>query len=116
MDKSSKGLYTIIGEGSSFEGKVSVPHSIRIDGSFKGEIEVEDVLTIGSNAVVEANVTARSIVVGGTFVGNMIATERIEMNANSSVTGDLTTKDLIIDDGAYFEGRSLKSNKKQDII
>lgn len=116
MDKLNKGLYTIIGEGTSFEGTISVPHSIRIDGYFKGKIETTEVLTIGSSGIVEADIIARSAVIGGKVSGNMAVQERVELEANSSLIGDLSTRDLIISEGAIFHGNCTMDKVKENII
>jgi len=116
MDKSNKGLLTILGDGTSFEGSITVPHSIRIDGYFKGRIDTSEVLTIGSTGVVEADIIARSAVVGGKVVGNMTVHDRVELDANASLIGDLSTKDLIISEGAVFHGKCTMDTEKEDII
>ena len=104
MEKGNKGLYTIIGEGTVFEGTITVPHSVRIDGSFKGKIETAEILTVGNSGVVEADIIAKSAIVGGKIVGNLTVEDRVELEANSSLIGDIHTKDLIINEGAVFHG------------
>ena len=76
-----------------------------MDGEVRGAIELRDhLLTVGPNGRVEANVTAREIVVQGTLNGNLHATEKIEIRKTGSLLGDLTTARIIIEDGAYFKG------------
>ncbi|NLG17010.1 MAG: polymer-forming cytoskeletal protein [Fibrobacter sp.] len=104
MDKGNKGLYTIIGEGTVFEGTINVPHSLRIDGSFKGKIETTEVITIGNNGIVEADIIAKSAIIGGKVIGNLSVKDRVELEANSSLRGDLKTRDLVINEGAVFHG------------
>jgi cytoskeletal protein CcmA (bactofilin family) len=116
MDKSNKGLYTIIGEGTSFEGSISVPHSLRIDGSFKGKIDTTEVLTIGSAGLVEADIIAKSAIIGGKVIGNLTVHERVELETNSSLVGDLKTRDLIINEGAIFHGNCTMDTSKEDAI
>jgi cytoskeletal protein CcmA (bactofilin family) len=104
MEKGNKGLYTILGEGSRFNGTLSVPHSLRIDGELKGKIETTETLTIGSLGVIEADIKARRAIFGGKVVGNVIAEERVELESKSSLVGDLKTRNLIINEGALFHG------------
>ena len=104
MDKSQKGLYTIFGEGTVFEGSVTVPHSVRIDGNFKGKIETSEIITIGHSGVVEADIIAKSAIIGGKVIGNVTVDDRVELEVNSSLIGDLRTKDLVINEGAVFHG------------
>jgi len=101
---STKALFTIIGEGSRFDGVLSVPHSIRVDGALKGRLETAETLTIGASGVVEADVAAKNAIIGGKVVGNMDVADRVELEANSSLVGDLKTRELIINEGALFHG------------
>ena len=116
MEKGNKGLYTIDGEGTVFEGKITVPHSIRIDGSFKGNIETSEVLTVGNTGFVEADIIAKSAIIGGKVTGNLSVEDRVELEANSSLHGDLKTKDLIINEGAVFHGNCSMEKYKIDKI
>ncbi len=105
MDKgSSKGLYTMLGEATVFEGTIVVPHSLRIDGRVKGRIEAGEVLTVGPSGVIEAEIRAKSAIIGGKVTGNVMVEGRVELEANASVIGDIHTRDLVINEGAVFQG------------
>jgi cytoskeletal protein CcmA (bactofilin family) len=115
MDKKGeKGFYTMIGEGATVEGTIAIPHGIRIDGTFKGKIDASEILTIGNAGVVEADIKAKSIIIGGKVSGNIIASERVELESRASLIGDLQTRDLVINEGALFHGRcSMKEISNQ---
>jgi cytoskeletal protein CcmA (bactofilin family) len=105
MEKSgSKGLYTMLGEATLFEGSLIVPHSLRVDGRVKGRIETSEVLTVGRNGVVEADIKAKSAIIGGKVTGNIVVEDRVELEAEASLVGDIRTRDLIINEGAVFQG------------
>jgi cytoskeletal protein CcmA (bactofilin family) len=116
MEKGNKGLYTILGEGTTFEGSINVPHSVRIDGAFKGKIETSEIVTIGNNGVVEADIIAKSAIIGGKVIGNISVEDRIQLEENSSLIGDLKAKDLIIKEGAVFHGNCAMHNVNNDLI
>ena len=103
--KTNKGFFTMFGEGSIFEGTIVVPHSIRIDGTFKGKIETSEMLTIGNGGLVEADIRARSALIGGKVSGNIVVEERVELESQASLIGDLRARDLVINEGALFHGR-----------
>ncbi len=105
-----KGFITILGPGTKFEGMVSVPHNIRIEGTFKGKIETSEEISIGSTGVVNADIKAKSAVVGGQITGNLMVEDRIELEEKSSLIGDLRAKDLIINEGAVFHGNCSMTN------
>ena len=102
--ESPRGLYTMIGENTVVEGTIIVPHSIRIDGTLRGRLETTEMLTVGNGGVVEADVVARSAIIGGKVVGNLSIEDRVELESNSSLKGDLKTRDIIINEGAVFQG------------
>jgi cytoskeletal protein CcmA (bactofilin family) len=105
MEKAhSKGLYTMLGESTVFEGSIVVPHSIRIDGKVKGKIEAGEVITVGPSGVIEADIKAKSAIIGGKVIGNVIVDDRVELEANASLVGDIKTRDLVINEGATFQG------------
>ena len=99
-------INTLLGRGSSFEGKLTFEGTVRIDGRFKGEVFTDDVLVIGDGAYVEAEIDVGEIIIQGTVVGNIRAKRGIEILAPGRVKGDLYTPSLQIDKGVIFEGRS----------
>jgi len=105
-----KGSYTILGEGTMFEGSVIVPHNLRVEGSFKGRIETSEEIVIGGTGVVNADIKAKSAIVGGQIIGNLMVEDRVELEQNASLIGDLRAKDLIINEGAVFHGNCSMTN------
>jgi cytoskeletal protein CcmA (bactofilin family) len=94
-----------IGKSVIIKGEIASSEDLFVDGEVRGSIELRDHgLTVGPNGKVDANVTAREIVVHGTLNGNVHATEKIEIRKTGSLLGDLTTARIIIEDGAYFKG------------
>jgi cytoskeletal protein CcmA (bactofilin family) len=114
MEKSGgKGLLTMVGGGSVFEGTLTVPHDIRIEGTLKGRLETAETVTIGPTGVVEADIRARNAIIGGKVVGNLIVEERVELESKASLNGDLKTKSLIINEGATFQGKSVMGEEAE---
>ena len=94
-----------IGKSVVIKGEISSSEDLFVDGEIRGAIELRDhSLTVGPNGKVDANVTAREIVVQGTLNGNVHASDKIEIRKTGSLLGDLTTARIIIEDGAYFKG------------
>ena len=106
-----------IGKSVVVKGEISGSEDLYVDGEVRGSIELRDHgLTVGPNGKVDANVTAREIVVHGTLNGNVQAADKIEIRKTGSILGDLTTARIIIEDGAYFKGSIdiLKPGHKAD--
>ncbi len=101
-----KSLNTIIGRGTLVEGKVHVQNSLRVDGTVKGDIKVTETVTVGKTGVVEASIQAKNAILGGKVIGPVNIQERAELENGSSLTGDLVSRQLIISEGAFFQGKS----------
>ena len=100
-------LAALLGEGTSFEGKLLFEGRVRIEGSFRGEIESDDVLVLGELAEVEASIRVGTLIVlGGTLRGEVRATKAVELHAPAKVYGNIAAPQLLIDRGVLFEGRS----------
>ena len=101
----SNEISTILGRGSSFDGKLTFEGTVQIDGRFSGEIITEGVLILGETADVQADIRAATIVVRGAVRGELVATDSLEIQAPARVSGNLTTPSLTIQKGAVFQGQ-----------
>ncbi|HTJ41878.1 MAG TPA: polymer-forming cytoskeletal protein [Kofleriaceae bacterium] len=99
-------INTLLGKGTTFEGKLTFEGTVRIDGKLKGEVFSDDVLIIGEGAYVEAEIDIGEVIIQGTVVGNIRAKRAIEIHAPGKMKGDLHTPSLQVDKGVIFEGRS----------
>ena len=99
-------INTLLGKGTTFEGKLTFEGTVRIDGKLKGEVFSDDVLIIGDGAYVEAEIDIGEVIIQGTVVGNIRAKRSIEIHAPGKMKGDLHTPSLQVDKGVIFEGRS----------
>jgi len=104
-NKGEAGLNTIIGKGSVIEGTLEVEGEIRVDGTVKGKISSTETLTVGNGGVIEADLDTKVAVIGGNVTGNVVATEKIELQSKAVVEGEITTKNLIVEEGAIFQGK-----------
>ncbi len=99
-------LNALLGKGSEFDGKLAFEGTVRIDGTFTGEITTSDMLIVGESAKVNAEVSCGTIVVHGEVNGNIRASEAVELHKPARVHGDVSTPSLMIERGVVFEGRS----------
>lgn len=108
-------LESIIGAESSFQGTLRSKGSIRIDGKVEGGVSAEGVI-LGERGEVQGDISARTVVVGGKVTGNIHATESLELLTKSQVFGDLHAPQLLIAEGAIFEGSCLMASEKAKVI
>ncbi len=99
----SQALNTIIGRGTSFEGRVEVENSVRIDGVFKGELNCSGALTISQTGEVHAKIGGKEIYVNGVVHGTLRA-EKVHLDSQARFIGDIFSSSLSISEGAVFHG------------
>ena len=106
-------VHTILGPESSFEGKLVFEGTVRIDGTFKGEINTKDILVIGQGAKVNATIHVGQIVINGDVTGDVYAKQSVELNKPARLRGNIHTPQLMIEKGVIFEGNCKMENLDQ---
>jgi cytoskeletal protein CcmA (bactofilin family) len=99
---------SIIGEDLTITGNVASKGEIQVDGEIQGDIRCSSLL-LGDKAHVKGGVVAEDVVVRGHLMGTIRAV-RITLQAQSHVEGDIFHQSLAIEQGAYFEGKSRRSD------
>ena len=95
-----------IGKSVVIRGEVKGSEDLFVDGRIEGTISLsESRLTIGPNAVLAADLTAKDVLVLGQVQGNVIATGRVELRAGCQLIGDVRALRLAIEDNAVFRGK-----------
>jgi cytoskeletal protein CcmA (bactofilin family) len=95
-----------IGKSVQIRGEVKGSEDLLVDGVVEGTITLsESRLTIGPNAHVEANVSARDVVLLGTLNGDIQASGRVELRAGANLKGDIRAARLSIEENAVFSGK-----------
>jgi cytoskeletal protein CcmA (bactofilin family) len=97
-------ISAFVGKGVEFKGTISYSGTVKIDGYLDGEIDTDGVLLIGEEAVIQAKVTARTIVCKGKITGDIVAKARVELRAPAVINGSIQTPILFIEDGVLFNG------------
>ena len=94
-----------IGKSVVIKGELSGSEDLTIEGHCEGRIELRDnVLTIGPNGKIRAEVFAKSVIVLGEVTGNVTASEKVDIRDNGSVDGDIISPRVAIAEGAHFRG------------
>src|SRR4051794_31045244 len=94
-----------IGKSVVIKGELSGSEDLTIEGQVEGKIELrQNVLTIGANARIKAQVFAKAVVILGEVTGNVTASEKVDIRDNGSVDGDIISPRVAIAEGAHFRG------------
>ena len=95
-----------IGKSVIICGEVKGSEDLIVDGRVEGTVTLsESRLTIGPNANVQADLTARDVLILGQVQGNVVASGRVELRAGCSVQGDIRALRLAVEDNAVFRGK-----------
>jgi cytoskeletal protein CcmA (bactofilin family) len=102
---SAENAVAVIGKSVQIRGEVKGSEDLLVDGHVEGTITlVESKLTIGPNAHVAANVSARDVILLGQLSGNVSATGRVELRDGCDLVGDISAGRLSIEESAHFRG------------
>jgi cytoskeletal protein CcmA (bactofilin family) len=94
-----------IGKSVVIKGELNGSEDLTIEGLVEGKIELrQNVLTIGPNGKIKAQIFAKSVIILGEVTGNVTATEKVDIRDNGSVDGDIAAPRVAIAEGAHFRG------------
>lgn len=99
---------SIIGTDLEITGNVISKGEIQIEGEIQGDIHCAS-LVVGEKAAVYGAVVAQEIIVHGRVTG-AVRGMKVTLEASSCVEGDIYHKSLAIQQGAFFEGKSRRSD------
>ena len=97
-------INAFVGKGVEFKGTISYSGTIKIDGYLDGEIHTDGVLLIGEEAVIQAKITAGTIVSKGKITGDVVAKECIKLRAPAVMNGSVKAPVVSMEDGVLFNG------------
>ena len=97
-------ISAFVGKGVEFKGTITYSGTIRIDGYLDGEIHTDGVVLIGEEAVIQAKITAGTIVCKGKITGDVVAKECVKLRAPAVMNGSVKAPVLSMEDGVLFNG------------
>jgi cytoskeletal protein CcmA (bactofilin family) len=94
------------GRSICVKGEITGSEDLTVDGQVDGRIDLPNhVLTVGPNATICADITAKSVLIFGTVLGSVTAKEKIEIRRSGSVEGNVACARLVVQDGAILGGK-----------
>ncbi|NLO98480.1 MAG: polymer-forming cytoskeletal protein [Peptococcaceae bacterium] len=103
-----------VAESCEIKGAFKALGNARIDGKLEGSIQVAGTLIVGPTAVLKADIEAQNVSIAGEVRGNVKVEEFLELSSSARLYGDICTKELKIDQGARFIGKSSDQSEKQE--
>jgi cytoskeletal protein CcmA (bactofilin family) len=105
-------LEVVIGSETVFKGELTSKGTIRIDGTFEGNISADCVI-LGESGSITGDLQVNVLIAGGKLRGNVRAVDHVELQAKGEVYGDIHAVRLSIAEGAVFEGRSSMQKNRE---
>lgn len=96
--------FTHISEQISIQGDITGNSNVRVAGKVKGSIIIQGDLVIEKSGRIEGEIQAKSATVAGSIQGNIQCSEKLTLEQSSRLVGNIHTKQLIIENGAHFQG------------
>jgi cytoskeletal protein CcmA (bactofilin family) len=95
-----------MGQSLVIQGELSGGEDLTLDGKLEGKISLPDnVLTVGTNANIDAEILAKVVIILGAVKGNVTAKEKFEVRAGGSIDGTLIAPRIAMAEGATFNGK-----------
>lgn len=104
MAKHEDQYVTQISTSITVKGDIIGESDVRIAGSIIGTVSIAGDLIVEKTGVVEGEVKVNNATIAGTIKGNIECIEKLTLESTSKFTGNIKTKQLIIENGAFFQG------------
>ncbi len=94
-----------VGNTTALTGEATFKGMLRVDGRLAGRVNSEKgTLIVSSGGQMDAEINVAVAKINGTINGDINTTERLELGRTARVVGNIQTPELIIEQGAIFEG------------
>jgi len=107
------GAASVIGPDLSITGNLESRGEVHIEGEVQGDIHAQRIV-VGERARIVGALIAEEVVVRGGVQGS-IRGNSVAFQATSRIEGDVFHKSLAIEQGAFFEGKSRRSEDPMSV-
>lgn len=101
----SEAIESILGRGARVRGRIGGDGDLRVEGHVEGDVRISGQLAIEEGGAVTGDVEATAVVIGGALTGDIAAGGPITIRAGARVAGNLGNSEVVLEEGASFEGR-----------
>ncbi len=116
--RDSQHIDTLIGAHSSITGDMSFEGSVRIDGTFEGNIHSakDGTLIVSEGATITGEVRVPNLVLHGSITGNVFTSQTLKLGGTARLNGDVEYTVIAQAEGSWINGRMkhVDSSKKNN--
>lgn len=113
MGRGSEGLNGFVDAGCTIRGELEFQSSFRLEGRVEGKVRSRSELVVGEQGMVEGEIDVARCLVAGSVRGTVRASERVILHATAKIWGDIHTPALVMEEGAFLEGRVDMKREKE---
>jgi len=114
MARGSEGLNGFVDAGCTIRGELEFSSSFRLEGRVEGTVRSRSELVVGEQGVVEGEIEVARCLVAGSVRGTIRASDHVILHASAKVWGDIHTPALVMEEGAFLEGRVNMKREKDN--
>ncbi|MCZ2390682.1 MAG: polymer-forming cytoskeletal protein [Acidobacteria bacterium] len=108
-------LSGFVGHGTTLTGETEFQAMLRVDGHLIGTVSSDSgTLIVGTNGVVDANVSVAAAMINGVVNGDVIASEKLQLGRTAQVIGNIQSPRLVVEEGAVIEGKCSMMRARED--
>jgi cytoskeletal protein CcmA (bactofilin family) len=111
MTSKQNELNGFLDKGSDLKGELRFETHFRVHGKFTGSVVSDGELVVGEGGELEGDLQVGELLVSGCLRGTVQASRKVQITATGKVYADLDTPSLLMEDGAFLEGRCTMSPK-----
>lgn len=116
MAKIEEQDFTHIGENISIKGDITGNNNVRVAGKVNGSIIIQGDIVIERSGTIEGEIQAKNVTVAGKITGNIECSEKLTLEQSSKLVGNIKTKQLIIENGAHFQGNCSMDSAAPSVV
>jgi cytoskeletal protein CcmA (bactofilin family) len=98
---------TLIGKSTSFNGNLEAEGTVRIEGTFEGEMNIKGDIVLGETGKVIGNMIGTNAHIAGRVEGNVKVKGQLHLTPTAYIGGDIEVGNLVVDEGAVFTGKCM---------
>lgn len=95
---------TLLGAGSTLEGRLVAEGPVAIAGTVIGDGHVRGTLSVALGAHWQGDVHAQSAVIAGRVTGHLSVDEKLEIGRSAVIRGNVRARSVAIANGAVVDG------------
>lgn len=107
---------TLIGKSASFNGNLEAEGTVRIEGTFEGEMNIKGDIVLGETGKVIGNMVGTNAHIAGRVEGNVKVKGQLHLTPTAYIGGDIEVGNLVVDEGAVFTGKCLMGNNTMQSV